>query len=461
MSLTRKPKSLRKRVKALTDPQPEFVSLVTAGANMTPFRVVKSDDAAAPAEAVDAGVEIAPEAEVVAKADTHDIARIVFKAEAFETEEAVQVWLADGGYEGFEVKKTDEGFEVEGSFKGDAREVELEGVIVFVAERAPEEVAEAEKAESQPSDVVAVQPVAKKADEAPSEMRLRFDSMRANYSNEDTLKAVLKDGFDGVPPGMYELATAMYAAMRNAIMGNDMDKVRAIAAEFGELTVGLAGLFPTYDSEDEAAQRMALVAALAPEIQIAPAAKAEEQAAADEAPAIADETPAVREDGAEQPIEAAVVHEAAKEAGEAQIAGEAVEAAAEDTEKAAFAPSKGCKSPDECKQAGACKAEKGDCGYMAKKDDAPSDPRVDALTAAVTALVGKIDQLTTSVALVQSEIATKADDLAQRVSAIEGERQTRKGADVEEAAVSKPKAATDPMREHRTRAILGIRNTGF
>jgi hypothetical protein len=432
--MNRKPKSQRRRVKALTDPHPEFVSLVQAGANMTPFKAVKSEDAQ--------------------KSDTHTLVKVAFRAEQFADEASVKAWLDDGGYENYEIAKTDEGFEVKSAAADEIDEtdlsvIEMEGLSLFVM-KLDEPTGEA--VEKQPSDVTAVdgETVAKadeaedaveaeaaeteevaKADEpAAPELRAKFDDMMAHYSNKDTLSGVLADGFDGLPPGFFELTGAMYTAVRNACMGGDLEGVRRIASEYGDMVARMAALFPMND-DMTLTQRTALFEALAPEIALV---KAEAPAEAVEAEAVeAVETEAAKAETTEETVETeqASADEPVKPVAKEEAETEAAPVVAEVSEEA---------EPE----------------TAAKADEAPVD--------ALAALVGAVAQLTEQVGSLHKDLATKADALAVRVDALEG-RQTRKSADVEEDVQASPakaqKSGSSDFQTLALRGALGIARRTF
>lgn len=114
-----------KKAIALTNPNPSFVSLVRAGANMTPFLAVKS----AEGNAQEAPMK-------VKKSDTHDIAGITFKSASFADEAAVQAWLTAGGYEDTTITKKGDDFYVAGvDGLSDVKSVEADGVVIETGKR--------------------------------------------------------------------------------------------------------------------------------------------------------------------------------------------------------------------------------------------------------------------------------------------------------------------------------------
>lgn len=189
--------------KVLTDPVPQFVSLVKAGANMTPFTSIKAeDDPAMTVIAKDVRVrkrsaaegltephplleqpepatkddgqtdETKPEEAVEAapapslKAEGYDVKTITFKGEAF-TEEAVKSWLDKGGYVDFDLIAIDGGFSVTAKEQAeleDTREVQVaEGITAVVGKiktADPEEIADATNPEDTSAVVVDAAPAA-------------------------------------------------------------------------------------------------------------------------------------------------------------------------------------------------------------------------------------------------------------------------------------------------------------
>lgn len=283
--MDRTPKKHSRKATALTNAKPEFVSIVKTGANMMPFRAMKSEDN--------------PEntMQLKTKAATHDIAKLVFKGEAFTEEAAVVAWLEAGGYEGFTVVKAEDGsFSVtdpDAPTEG-LVEVETDGVTAFVFQKAASVAkdaaiaAETPTAEGSPSlvtaaDGAAVQPVAKEGETneqgaaaEPNEqpvaeptvaktegetpvvvlvdgalstaeleaLRVKFDEYDVAYSDELTFTDAIADGFDGIPPGFSEVMTAVYAATRNAIIVGQVGSIDSIFADAAACVKKLASIFP-------------------------------------------------------------------------------------------------------------------------------------------------------------------------------------------------------------------------
>ncbi|QIG76082.1 putative ribonuclease E/G family protein [Rhizobium phage RHph_I4] len=152
--MNRQPRARIMKAKALTSPEPEFVSMVRAGANQEPVRVIKMDTGINEILALFEAKEISmPDAVKKLKAESHDIAQLVFKGGQFPDRASVDAWLKAGGYEGgYEVVEKKDGetavFEVSSTvtkFKtGTIKKVkgQADGLIVFVGEIEGEVLAE-------------------------------------------------------------------------------------------------------------------------------------------------------------------------------------------------------------------------------------------------------------------------------------------------------------------------------
>lgn len=412
--LKRNARTQRKRVKALTDPKPEFVSLVGAGANKTPFRALR-------AEGVEQDPRIDPASEEVsAKAETYAVARIEFDNEKFADEDTVTNWLSSGGYTDAKVERTDNGFVVAGEVADDAELIEIpgDGFTMYVTDVHPGATAQ-------------------KSDEPESELRKKYgccvDSC-APYHDDN--KTVVDAMAHNTPPGLMDMTMALYDAMRCNLREGDTAGARAAVAEFSGLFDKLMEIFPGREQPT----MKAFVDAIAPEVEMTKetetAAKVADTAAVVEQKNEAVETAAVEtaegevEAKVEDEVEATAEATAEKAEGEVEAPAaevEAVEGAVEETN-----------SED-------------DAAVAAKSEEEAVDP-----IAALTALVGNLAQ---SVKDLGETVASKSDELAQRVAAVEDVRQTRKGADVDETTTSKSSERTvsDDMAELRQRSMLGMR----
>ena len=83
----------------------------------------------------------------------------------------------------------------------------------------------------------------------------KFDEFMAHFSESLTLGGVVSDAKDGIPGGFGEAVQAMVVAMRNNIMADNVDGVKAVAAEFGELVAALANAFAGAGEDTERTQK--------------------------------------------------------------------------------------------------------------------------------------------------------------------------------------------------------------
>jgi hypothetical protein len=413
--LARSGRIIRQTLKALTDPQPEFVSLVFGGANKTPFRAIRADGAA-----------VEGQGEQVVKAETHDIVRVEFTAAKFADETAVKAWLTTGGYDPeLTITKTDGGFMVDSSL--DPTTVlamidlsDTQGVKIYTAAKKSDETLElTAKEELHPGASV--------------EMRQRYcdlyDCCDSCYGEGKTVAEVVANNFEGVPPGLLDLTMALYDAMRNCIREGDYAGAKAAVNEFVRMFDALTALFPMQKEETF----RAFVDAIAPEIEMSketPAEAAVETVKTDEtveAVAPAEVAEVVVETAAVETVEAEKKDETVEATAEAVVAETVVaDAVVETVEKA----------PE----------DSGDATVVVETPDP-----VATLTALVT-------ELTASVKSMQETVDTKVEEMVQRVAAVEETRQTRKGADVDETSTASVTATvTDEIADVRRRSMLGMR----
>lgn len=304
MALKRVSKRVKKAVRIMTDAEPQFVSLVSNGANQTPFNVVKSDEVVVTGTRVTSDDHESSEDSMgdkakqatkyvvvkSAKEDAVDLQRLAFSAEMFDSEKAVRAYLSENGYEGGEVTAVEGGgFEVLARDEDDFAKVSpiegKDGVTRYVGELTEEEEEGKETAEkseavdgkeggktpdpksdeeqTQKTDKVdtkspdektpdgndtdpgeGAETVVKAADTflhaQNPEVAKRYDDWMAMYSSGKDMKSVMANGADGLPPAFQEMGGAMVTAMRNALLDGETDSVGKIATEFGALVVKLA-----------------------------------------------------------------------------------------------------------------------------------------------------------------------------------------------------------------------------
>ncbi len=166
----REAKEKKIHARALTKPQPRFVSIVSAGANQTPIKTVKVDIVAIEEKSMKTKI-------AALKAEGHEVKKITFKkGDTFADEAAVRSFLEEGGYNFTDLSETDDGFVVENKsddFTDDVREVKVDDdLTVHVGKLAtseesdvdPEDAAKA-KANKAGSAITKIEPIEVKKDE--------------------------------------------------------------------------------------------------------------------------------------------------------------------------------------------------------------------------------------------------------------------------------------------------------
>ncbi len=429
--MKRLPVTISTTAKALTEPQPEFVSMVVAGANQTGFRAVKQD--VLPVSKEDLAVTDAISA---ARAEGHEIARIVFKGDEFATKSKVTKWLTDGGYTEFEVAEKGDNFEVindsvefeDGSvskIKIDEDDARLDVFVGKIKVEKEEVDASEEKTEKAKDSGSVVKPVAvikedadaegnkdeaQKADEstetmASPEMKQKFDDFMAMFSEGKTLTDVLRDSNDGFPAGMQEAALAMFTAMRNNIVAGDFGRVKGVAVEFGDLVFGLAKIFEGSEQTD----RQKMIDLFAPEIVLAAPAQGEEDAAS-----AAEETPveAAPQDATDAPGETAAAEEPAQ------------------------------------------KVEDAPKGETTEKQEAHEDPVIAALVTSVAGITEAVKGLVAGITEVKSEV----EDTKAGLEEVGASSQSQKSVDADEAldGDTAQKDEVSPLAGYAFKSALGI-----
>lgn len=316
-----KVKQARRKASKLHGATAGYVSLVDRGANETPFTLVKSKNGASAMSIKKRGKSKAAKShktvnrdrknspEVETKSETM-VAKMIFSADVFESEDDVRDWIkdaeweaeeitvtknADGDYEARPNGLTDEDFERLG-----AVEVEDEGVSAFVGERkvlltddeedddedtttddetddeaGTEAKAEEDAAEDEDETGSNVEPEAEateqKATATPVTKRAaflqkrkearqtekKFDAWDAMFSNGNELVEVIKDAmdYDGVPPGVAEVQFAFNTTIGNILKsdaGGRQDALNKAASEFAEIVGGLDEFFSKYVDMDAA-----------------------------------------------------------------------------------------------------------------------------------------------------------------------------------------------------------------
>lgn len=405
--MKRKITHIEKLANQMYDPKPELVSLVRHGANQTPFKVFKAEQAAQRGRI---------EGEFDMK--KAEIAKAQFNIAQFADETAVKTFMEGHGFTDCTVLKTETGFEVPGAeadvFDGaELKTVQIaDGAVFFLGKL---------KDGATGLEAAAEKTIAKAAYDFKglngTEIVKKYDYYLSAMSNGKTMAEVLADGQDGLVPGMWELNDAFYAALRNLVLAGEVAQVKTLCAEFGEMITAIATMMQNATAD---VQQKALNRPETADLQIeakaetqttetADAAQTEQKAEGTEAggePAAAD-APAADPAPAEQ----AAAEEAAPGAEAAaaeQPAGEA--AAAEKTEK---------------------------------QEGAAGEPSLaETIAAAVAAALAPAVKSITELGETVREMKSAQADTAARVDGLSEARQTRKSADADGVAPKAPATTT-------------------
>lgn len=276
-------KRVVKAIQLLTDPEPQFVSLVTHAASQTPFKVIKTDGELETNEVVVAGAkatvletdndgETSMSKKTQAEARTlvvrssgaaeAGLQRLEFDGSVFASDADVRTYLASKGYDGGTINKIETGYEVVAApaeqfasvsaIKGDDGVTRHVGT---VAAAEPEGGGEDDGEEVKDAVIKCADVLGGSGN---AELVKRYDSWMANYYNADakTIAGVMAAGVDGLPPGIYELNDAFYAALRNLLLARDVAGVTKLTAEFGAMIVQLVSVFDFATMPAEVVQKM-------------------------------------------------------------------------------------------------------------------------------------------------------------------------------------------------------------
>ncbi len=294
--MERTKKRVSKTVKVLTDPHPTFVSLVGRGANQTPFKVVKFD------EANEAHTMKPTESKVTKTVSAQpEIHKIVFSGDKFETESSVQKYMTEAGYSNFAIDKVEKDFVIQAIAEEEFEAIEPikkeDGVVMFVGKLNADALARKDDViitinhttVKNPGEKKTTSPVLETpsepehqetpngvpkpklppgldpvvtSKEAKPEIRTRtrsenflvvkndklaarkIDTYSGYYGASDdlTIAEVLEDMEDGVPVGFYDVYSAFMCALKNVIMTDALDQIPTLMTEFGTIITKLSTL---------------------------------------------------------------------------------------------------------------------------------------------------------------------------------------------------------------------------
>lgn len=386
----------------LVDPKPEFVSLVGHGANQEPFKTLKADIA-------DFREQNSEDDMAKAKKETQEInqaeiQRVEFTAKRFKDEAKVKEYLESKGYADFKVTSTDTGFTVtaksEEDFEGAVKAIDVDdGVKFFIGKLAEGKEKLAEKAEVQKSEKVF-----KAGDLSADEVVKKYSDCCDYYCGPKwtppegkTVADVLSEQFaDGSFPGLWQLNDAFYYAMYNLIKDGEIEAVKTLANEYGELIVAILNVLKSKGADTSAVKALFI------------------------------EKPEEKEMKTEKE-KAPVNTEAKDEVKKGDEAPAATDTAAAETAETETPADEAAKVTE-------------DSGEPEKetKSDAPDMAQViaDAVAKAITPIQESLTKLETSMAATQkaatdglADLSDKVSKTGERVNELESARQTRKSAD--------------------------------
>jgi hypothetical protein len=245
-------KSKRKiiEVGVLEDPTPSFVSLVSRGANNTPFRVFKSLDK------MEIDTQVAePVAKSSGKGRHAQIAKIEFDGASFSHEDDVDKWMQAKDYENFTIEKApdESNFFVAGVVGlKDVRGLDMgEGVTIYLGHP-----------ETQKAIIMKVRDrtrTSEKAEKVYETLTLKgntpeqiekLDFYAMVESDSSSLSEILANANDGIPLGVEELMTAFHVALGNGLKARDYGAVKSASGEFADILVSLSKLMESVAKSD-------------------------------------------------------------------------------------------------------------------------------------------------------------------------------------------------------------------
>lgn len=432
-----KPTTVERVVRLLSDPFPAFVSLVSHGANQTPFRVVKNQDG----QVVDKSLMTFDGSEHTRPQDHGGIAvqKIEFDKEQFSTEKEASIFLSARGYENFLIEDSGNKYiaksAINTTFKDNVGKIKtnVTGVDIFVGEIESEDAEQTVEKGHKESTMLVVKGLSQ------TELVAKYDDWAASWSDSKVMAEVIASGYeDGMPPGAYDINFAYWTAVMNALKENDVNAVRTASTELGEILISLHQVFTNAMSKKSGEDQMIdimkafaypvtkQVEDVAPEVE-APANEPDVQ-----------ETPVV-----EAPAEVPAEEVAAVEKTEAPAEEVAAEPATED------APAVEAPVEPAVEEAVAAPAEEA----AVEKSEAP-----DMLTAMKSYFDEKFNALNDQV----NAVKATAEQSSERVAKLEGtstqRRSTEDDGRVSEApaSVSKEEASKNAFELRMKRDRLGI-----
>lgn len=237
-------KKVIKMVRRIEDGAPMRVSIVENGANQTPFLSVKSAEGVS-VEAEEKDMTTTEKGADKAKAS---LVRVKFSAAKFADEGSVRKWMDSKGYdmEKSTVAKKGDEFHVTGE---DFKESDADKLRSIEAEEGVQyELFEIEDSEGA-KDIEDVREDETKSDDSSAVLSEKINEMRVYFSDSTKMKDVMKDADDGMPIGASETLGVFYKALTNAAATGDVEGVKGIATEFGEVFTSLMKMTATLIGE--------------------------------------------------------------------------------------------------------------------------------------------------------------------------------------------------------------------
>lgn len=433
-----KPTTVERVVRLLSDPIPAFVSLVSHGANQTPFRVVKTEDAK---QVVDKSLMTFDGSEHTRPKDHGNIAvqKIEFDKEQFSTEKEASIFLSARGYEGFIIEEAGNKYvaksAINTTFKDNVGKIKtnVSGVDIFVGEIDEEDADQTVEKGHKESTMLVVKGLSQ------TELVAKYDDWAASWSDSKVMAEVIASGYeDGMPPGAYDINFAYWTAVMNALKENDVEAVRTASNEMGELLIALHQVFTKAMSKKSGEDQMidimkAFAYPVTKQVENVPP----------EAEAPANEPDVQETTVVEAPAEVPAEEVAAVEKTEAAAEETVVEPAAEDAPAVEAAQEPAVEAPAEAPAAEAA----------VEKSETP-----DMLTAMKSYFDEKFDALHNEV----NAVKATAEQSSERVAKLEGSSTQRRSAEDDgqgssaSVAVSKEQASQSAFELRMKRDRLGI-----
>lgn len=277
--MNKKPKKIMKLVRLLEEGTVNFVSLVSHGANQTPFRIVKS-----------AIVNFNKPSEANAmKRSPIAVKEFRFDKKAFATPDDVTRYMSMIGHESVSVEDRGQMYVVGNEAMKDKAPVEEhvldgtdQGVSVLVAKYQEDEFEEdlvlddleddLEDDKEETGDLDDLLEKSKKTKKAPrvkkkvrkegrvlqkdtpseDDNKKKFSLWGVWESSDTSFARVLKAGDDGLPIGIWEVTEVMLQALKNSLLAGEKDNIVQITQEYSKAVVFLSelvGIFGVDDSE--------------------------------------------------------------------------------------------------------------------------------------------------------------------------------------------------------------------